>query len=395
MTNAPVLNPSGIIDPRWWGITFDGQTDDTAAWVRFVDYLHTVAPTINLVDSGGAAFSVPNGQSLNGIAHVLPQRISILGSGHGGQLVSTSDNTPFFDLTGRHMYMERVHFVAAAGSGARCLDISTLAVSALRDVVCTQPAGDRPAIYHNPSGNGIYSSIIDGLTVFHNEPLRPGFGGAADGLGISVPSFLFEDTGANMNANHFRNWSMWGGFSGSTAPAIQIESDSARTHNNQFDNLNGEHHTAGLLHLLAGSGWMINNPSLHDTAGESITDHVIKLGRNNNGNWGSRQNVITAYDRRDGDLDPGIADIWCDPMCSETAIRGLPERPNQNYVFDFNGSTGIIDGFNPADNLNPDHSVVNAENVIAHGNGSVHRLDTAGVWRTLDRPTGPGPAVWS
>lgn len=392
MSNVPVATQT--YDPRDWGVTFDGVTDDTAAWQFFVAFLNTVAPAANLETSGGVAFECPPGKTLNGIAHNLPQRVIGFGAGHGTQMIATSDGAGFFNMTGRYQHLRDLHFVAAQGSGAHCLDLFRQARGSWRDLVFTQPQGDRPAIWHDPAGNGSFSHRYDNLVFHHNDDLAPAHEAVAAGGPITRPTFEFIDSNAAFNANHLSFFNFFGGRPGSTAPAMRIVSDSARTHNNQLDSIIGEFCTAGLLHLEAGSGWQINSPSLHDTAGDAITDHVIKLGANTAGSWGSRQNVVIAYDRRDGDLNPGIADIWVDPASVETHIMGLPERPNQNYVFDFNGTTGIVDGFNPQDVNNPDHILINAENVIARGNGSIHRLDTGSAWRTLDRPAGAGPAVW-
>ena len=384
-----------VYDPRDWGVTFDGVTDDTAAWVDLVAHMSTVAPTLNLEETGGIKVHCPKGESLNGLAHTLPQRTFVTGHGHGTQLIATGADQGFFNMTGRYQHLSHLHFVAAQGSGAHCLDLFRQARGSWRNLVFTQPQGDRPAVWHDPAGNGSFSHRYDNLVFHHNDVLAPAHEAVAAGGGISRPTFEFEDDNAAFNTNNLSFLNFFGGDEGSTAPMMRIISEAARTHNNQLDSIVGEFCTAGLLHLEAGSGWVLVNPSLHDTAGKAITDHVIKLGDNTNGSWGSRQNVIIGYDRRDGDLDPGIADVFVEGLGTETHIHGLPERPNQNYVFDFNGTSGTVDGFNPNDINNPDHTLVNAENVITRGAGTIHRLDTTGAWMSLDQPTGPGPATWS
>lgn len=380
-----------VYDPRDWGVTFDGVTDDTTAWTSLIAHLAAQAPSGNTGLVEGSVVRCPDGASLNGVEHTLPHRTTIEGQGHATQLVSTTDGAGFFNLVGRYNHLRSLDFVAV--NGAHNLTIFRQARGTWRDLVFHQPRGDRPCVTNNPAGNGVFSMVFDFLTFHHDDPVAYAYGGVGSGTGISRPSFEFSDTGAEFNANHLRAWNMWTAGVGDTAPAIRISSTTARTHNNQVDALVGERCTAGLLHLDGASSWVINNPSLHDTAGDAITDHVIKFGQNLNGNWGSRQNVVAGYDRRDGDLDPSVADIWMDPLCSETHIVGLPERPNQNYVFDFGGSSGTVDGFFPEVN-NADFTLLNADNVIARGDGTVHRLDTGGVWRALDRPTGAGAATW-
>ena len=116
----PVSKLHNVYDPRESGVTFDGATDDTAAWTRWNTKLHEVASAQNLAETGGIRVQCPPGVSLNGIAHNLPQRVSVEGAGHGTQLVSTEDGVGFFNMTGRYQHLRDLHFVAAMGSGA-CL----------------------------------------------------------------------------------------------------------------------------------------------------------------------------------------------------------------------------------------------------------------------------------
>ena len=340
------------IDPTEYGILFDAVysdatqtwsgTDNTAEWAALVADLGTINNTSN---SGGWRIVCPPGASLSNGAHDLPHRVIAEGVGHGTQLVSQGDNVGFFTITGRYQHFRDLHFIAGGkGDTVRpmCLVIERMARGSIKDCTFTQPHHDQNIIWWDEAGigNGIFSCDFGGIRFHHDDPnAHPADG---DGVGITVPSWAHVGDGANFNANSVRDFDMFTGGGNDQAPAIRIASNGTRVHNNVFDRLIGEICTGGVLHVEALGSSEFRNISLHDTANLTINAPTLLLGDSLDGQFGSSNNFITTYDRRDGDPAPGVADIEVTANGRENTFIGIGERTNQRTELHLNGSSAVV-----------------------------------------------------
>ncbi len=326
-------------DPRNFGVTFDGSTDDTAAWQLWLTYVRSVAPITNN-GTTGLAVNLPEGDSLNGQKLELPHHITITADGQGTTLTATTDDDAFLYLTGRHQHLRGIHFKAV--NGARCIELQRFARSSMRDIVFTQTDPDRQAMFHRLSTgwNGAFSNIFAGL-VFHSAASQ------------TVASWEHLPDSTGFNANLVQHVTCFvgpdlAGVGTPTAPAILIGSQANYCHNNHFDTIVGEHSPAGLLHFAGSQANVITNPSIHDNTGLTQTDHSIKFGPPVTAANPPRGNVVTGYDRRDGSLASGIADVWFDSTSDNNAVHTIGSRLQRTMVVELNGTPVTVTGIDPA-----------------------------------------------
>ena len=370
------------IDPREHGIVFDAVysdatqtwsgTDNTAAWEALITALGTIN---NVTNGGGWRIVCPPGASLSNGAHDLPHRVIVEGVGHGTQLVCQGDNVGFFTITGRYQHFRDLHFIAGGkGDTVRpyCLVIERMARGSIKDCTFTQPHHDQSANWWDEAGigNGIFSCDFAGLRFHHDDPdAHPADG---DAEGITAPTWHHFGSGANFNANSMRDFDMFTGGGPDQHPTILIGSSTTRVHNNVFDRIIGEICTGGVIHVTAAGSCEFRNVSLHDTASLTLLAPTLKLG--DAGTFGSFNNLITSYDRRDGTLAPGVSDIEITSQGRENTLIGVGERTNQRIEVALNGSTAvvanrIVEGTTPGNGV----FVSGSENALFLESGSVFR----------------------
>jgi hypothetical protein len=377
-------NGADLLDPLNHGVTFDGTTDDTAAWQTWLTHIRQALPTTNTGPEHGATIPFPRGTSLNSLPLDLPYAVTITGHGQGTELVAT-DAGPFFTLTGRNQHLHRLT-ITAIGPGARCVDLPRFARGTLRDLILTQHNPDQPAIRHHytdPAAGGIFHTIVDGVQVHHAN-------------NQTVPSIEIT-TKAGVSAMNENRWSGLFLFTGDntsapTAPAVAISSANARNRGNDLW-LSGEFTAAGLLHC-AGLAASTIRASIFDTP-NTVTDHMIALSDSLNGKWGCRAVRIERYHRAAGALNPGIADIWQGTKAGGLVVDNLGERPNTTHVIDANHQPATIGGLltDPGGPLDWElRNMPPGSPVTAAGRHGI--IGTDGQLYHPVAPSGPGPVEW-
>lgn len=317
-----------VIDPRDWGVRFDGVTDDSDAWAALLS-----SDALGASDRQGRTLLCPQGVTIISEELQWPSWVRTVGQGRDATCFhAVAGNGPAMIFRNNvYSTFEHLTMRSLAGSGKTIFRVRRESNCRHHCVIYAQENPDLPAWDFDPNfaSGGVFFSQYDQVRFEHTDD-------------ATVPTYrAVSPEPVIMNANVFRNILFLLHGPGSHAMLI---SSTARNQNNQFDTITGEILEGGLLKFVGSGGNVFINPTLYDTAGMTHPNHIMHFER-------ARANTIIGYDRRDGTLAAGMSDLYFDDASLENVVISLGERGNgynrTSMHIDFSGTSGVIDGFRP------------------------------------------------